>query len=336
MSRARGPGAAAPALLVLRRRRHGPRPAARGHGAARPGAAAGRRGRDPRRRCATRPQLDRLPETGLCHGTAGLLHAAWRMAADATQPRDQRGAPPAGRPPGRSAQPGRRPAPNCSTAPRERRSHCTPPAPAPPRHRTGTPSSPWPDQHGGSLMNDARPWHQVNITFPDWDQRRADRAGPPRPAALCRRGGRTDRCLVVHPQTPLLARALPGPPPAPGPGPHRAAPRRAGRQPGTSRAGPGPSTSPRSTPSAARGHGRRPPLLPPRQLLPAGLPRSDAAGRHGHRREISLMLCSVLMRAAGQDWYEQGDVWARVASSPRTARWPRPERARRARQPCAG
>lgn len=35
--------------------------------------------------------------------------------------------------------------------------------------------------------------------------------------------------------------------------------------------------------------------------------------RAGHRRELSLMLCSVLMRAARQDWYEQGDVWARVA-----------------------
>lgn len=34
----------------------------------------------------------------------------------------------------------------------------------------------------------------------------------------------------------------------------------------------------------------------------------------GHRREISIMLCSILMRAAGQDWYEQGDIWARVAS----------------------
>lgn len=28
-------------------------------------------------------QLDRLPEIGLCHGKAGLLHSAWRMAADA-------------------------------------------------------------------------------------------------------------------------------------------------------------------------------------------------------------------------------------------------------------
>lgn len=33
-----------------------------------------------------------------------------------------------------------------------------------------------------------------------------------------------------------------------------------------------------------------------------------------HRREISLMLCSVMMRAARLDWYEQGDAWARVAA----------------------
>ncbi|ANW19636.1 thiopeptide-type bacteriocin biosynthesis protein [Streptomyces clavuligerus] len=38
----------------------------------------------------------------------------------------------------------------------------------------------------------------------------------------------------------------------------------------------------------------------------------EAAG--GHRREISLLLCSTLMRAADLDWYEQGDVWARVAA----------------------
>ena len=29
-------------------------------------------------------ELGRLTETGLCHGTAGLLQAAWRMAGDAT------------------------------------------------------------------------------------------------------------------------------------------------------------------------------------------------------------------------------------------------------------
>ena len=27
-------------------------------------------------------QLDKLPEIGLCHGMAGLLHAAWRMATE--------------------------------------------------------------------------------------------------------------------------------------------------------------------------------------------------------------------------------------------------------------
>jgi thiopeptide-type bacteriocin biosynthesis protein len=31
------------------------------------------------------------------------------------------------------------------------------------------------------------------------------------------------------------------------------------------------------------------------------------------KRELSIMLCSALLGAAGQDWYEQGDVWHRVA-----------------------
>jgi thiopeptide-type bacteriocin biosynthesis protein len=30
------------------------------------------------------------------------------------------------------------------------------------------------------------------------------------------------------------------------------------------------------------------------------------------RRELSLLLCSTLMRAAGLEWYEQGDTWHRV------------------------
>lgn len=30
-------------------------------------------------------------------------------------------------------------------------------------------------------------------------------------------------------------------------------------------------------------------------------------------RELSIMLAAAMMRAAGLDWYEQGDVWARVA-----------------------
>jgi protein-L-isoaspartate(D-aspartate) O-methyltransferase len=31
------------------------------------------------------------------------------------------------------------------------------------------------------------------------------------------------------------------------------------------------------------------------------------------RRELALLLASLFMRAAAQDWYEQGDIWARVA-----------------------
>ncbi|BCY07292.1 thiopeptide-type bacteriocin biosynthesis protein [Actinoplanes sp. L3-i22] len=30
-------------------------------------------------------------------------------------------------------------------------------------------------------------------------------------------------------------------------------------------------------------------------------------------REMSLLLCAEMLRAAGLDWYEQGDVWARAA-----------------------
>jgi len=38
-----------------------------------------------------------------------------------------------------------------------------------------------------------------------------------------------------------------------------------------------------------------------------------AAGAGTHRRrELTLLLCAALMRAAGQDRYEQGDIWAKV------------------------
>lgn len=40
---------------------------------------------------------------------------------------------------------------------------------------------------------------------------------------------------------------------------------------------------------------------------------STSGGRGDQRRELSVLLCSVLMRGAGQDWYEQADIWARVA-----------------------
>lgn len=47
-----------------------------------------------------------------------------------------------------------------------------------------------------------------------------------------------------------------------------------------------------------------------------------------HRQELTILLCSTFLRAAGQDWYEQGDVWARVAENrPVTSETP-PERTR--------
>jgi thiopeptide-type bacteriocin biosynthesis protein len=43
--------------------------------------------------------------------------------------------------------------------------------------------------------------------------------------------------------------------------------------------------------------------------LPAlAVPPGPALGR----RELSVLLCSVLFRGAGQDWHEQGDIWHRV------------------------
>ncbi|MWA04982.1 hypothetical protein F8568_032375 [Actinomadura sp. LD22] len=33
----------------------------------------------------------------------------------------------------------------------------------------------------------------------------------------------------------------------------------------------------------------------------------------GCRRELSILLCTVLFRAAGLEWYEQGDAWHLIA-----------------------
>ncbi|MGW2768791.1 thiopeptide-type bacteriocin biosynthesis protein [Streptomyces sp. NPDC001275] len=37
------------------------------------------------------------------------------------------------------------------------------------------------------------------------------------------------------------------------------------------------------------------------------------------RRELSVLLCSIMMRAARLEWYEQSDVWQRVIGEDRTA-----------------
>ncbi|WP_239336573.1 thiopeptide-type bacteriocin biosynthesis protein [Frankia sp. CiP3] len=40
--------------------------------------------------------------------------------------------------------------------------------------------------------------------------------------------------------------------------------------------------------------------------------------RPDHRREVGLVLAAALLNAAGQDYYEQGDIWTRVAGHRRT------------------
>lgn len=49
--------------------------------------------------------------------------------------------------------------------------------------------------------------------------------------------------------------------------------------------------------------------LDSRHLLTYLATPTAAAGR----RELSILLCSAMLRAARLDWYEQGDVWAQVA-----------------------
>jgi protein-L-isoaspartate(D-aspartate) O-methyltransferase len=41
---------------------------------------------------------------------------------------------------------------------------------------------------------------------------------------------------------------------------------------------------------------------------------------HDHRRELAVILATRLLRAAGQDWYEQGDCWTQLATH-RTPAW---------------
>ncbi|MBP2707385.1 thiopeptide-type bacteriocin biosynthesis protein [Microbispora sp. RL4-1S] len=59
-----------------------------------------------------------------------------------------------------------------------------------------------------------------------------------------------------------------------------------------------------------------------RNVLAQAVQPSPALGR----REMAVLLSAMLMRAAGLDWYEQGDVWVKVAEHrPDEAVWP-PER----------
>ena len=49
-----------------------------------------------------------------------------------------------------------------------------------------------------------------------------------------------------------------------------------------------------------------------------------APERARQRRETTVLLCTALLRGAGLDWYEQGDVWARFAVHRHTDQRPDP------------
>ncbi|MFE0179773.1 methyltransferase, FxLD system [Streptomyces olivaceus] len=51
-----------------------------------------------------------------------------------------------------------------------------------------------------------------------------------------------------------------------------------------------------------------------RHLLGEAARQQEVGGPQLGRRELAVLLLSVAMRAAGLDWYEQGDVWARIAA----------------------
>lgn len=55
---------------------------------------------------------------------------------------------------------------------------------------------------------------------------------------------------------------------------------------------------------------------------------AHAGNGRDQRRELAVLLSCVLMRAAGQDWYEQGDIWARVAENRPLSPETPPDRAR--------
>jgi thiopeptide-type bacteriocin biosynthesis protein len=166
----------------------------------------------------------------------------------------------------------------------------------------------------GSLMDDAHPWCQVNIAFPEWASAEPTAVAKLAPQ-LCaaEADGLIDAWFFVrkHPCWRLRYR------PATGTGPparieqhldeltasqHISGWTRAVYEPEVHAFG--------GTEAMAAAHRL---FHHDSRCVLAYLHCASQAGTR-HRREISVMLCSILMRSAAQDWYEQGDIWARVAS----------------------
>ena len=81
-----------PAVLVLRRGGHRPRPATRRHRHRRP-ASRQVAAENTIAASLSDPQLHRITDPGLCHGIAGVYQTAYRAAADARTPRSRQRLP---------------------------------------------------------------------------------------------------------------------------------------------------------------------------------------------------------------------------------------------------
>jgi thiopeptide-type bacteriocin biosynthesis protein len=154
-------------------------------------------------------------------------------------------------------------------------------------------------------MDDTPQWHQVNVTFPDWDRAEPDAAARIAPSLSTA----TDAWFFIRKHPYWRIRYQPA-----GPGTQADVERHLNEL-------------------ATNGHitSWTRIIYEPEVHAFGGTQAMDTAHRlfhadsrcllsylrdqpgDGHRRELSLMLCSIMMRAARQDLFEQGDVWARVA-----------------------
>ena len=153
-------------------------------------------------------------------------------------------------------------------------------------------------------MDNTHPWRQVNITFPDWDH--AENTAASRLAPLLDAAGGW-WFIRKHPCWRIRYRP------------------RTGNNSITERnldslvsAGHITGWTDAVYEPEARAFGGREAITAAHRLFEADS-RSILAYLRSepdftHRREAALMLCTIMMRAASQDWYEQGDIWARVAA----------------------
>jgi thiopeptide-type bacteriocin biosynthesis protein len=157
-------------------------------------------------------------------------------------------------------------------------------------------------------MDGNRPWNQVNVSFPSWDQAENTAAACIGPQL------ETDQSVTAWwfiRKSPCwrIRYQLADPGAKSGVEPYLDELATAGRIAGWTRAIYEPEDCAFGGPEAMAAAHRL--FYADSRAILAYL-RDDPGGRH--RREISLMLCSIMLRTARQDIYEQGDVWARVAA----------------------